>query len=160
MKLWLFATTMYIEADQLDEANKAMMEMEAIGAGMADTWHQMGCICVKAAETTAFKRRLWDMALETFKKALTLDEDHVATHVDMAKVFISLEEWEIAESLLERTTRSFGWDHSEAWYLLGLAYQQDRRLDLDRAKNCLLYALELNDTSTIAPPLKTLPRYV
>ncbi|CAO3587204.1 unnamed protein product [Absidia cylindrospora] len=167
MKLWLFATTMYIQAGQLDEAQKAMMEMELLGAGEADTWHHMGWICVEAAASAATddtlsrrRKHLQDMALEAFKKALTLDEDHVPTHVAMAKVFISLNEWAMAESLLERTTRSFGWDDPEAWYLLGLVYQQHEHVAMHRAKDCLLYALELNDTCTITAPLKTLPRFV
>ncbi|KAI8344516.1 hypothetical protein BC941DRAFT_497775 [Chlamydoabsidia padenii] len=141
MKLWLFATKTYLQADQLDEAKKALMEMETLGAGEPDTWHQMGKIYG---------------GLEAFKKALTLDEDHADTHIDMADVFMQLGEWEMAESLLERTTRSWGWDHARAWYLLGLVHQQYK--SLGRAKVCFLYALELEETCPITSP--RLPRFV
>ncbi|KAI8084650.1 uncharacterized protein BX664DRAFT_267192 [Halteromyces radiatus] len=157
MRLWLFATDLFLQAGQLDEANKAMMEMETLASGEADTWHQMGVICMQAMMDDKKKRNL--MALEAFQKALTLDEDHVATHVSMAALFIQLEEWEMAESLLERTTRSFGWDHAQAWYLLGCVHQRQTHL-LDKAKTCYLYALELKDTEPIQSILTSLPRFV
>ncbi|KAI9306079.1 hypothetical protein BJ944DRAFT_264139 [Cunninghamella echinulata] len=166
MKIWLFTMDIYIQLNELEEANKVLMEMETLGAGEADVWYQMGRMCIKAmgpinATTTPSwtKQQLHikEMALEAFKKALTLDEDHVDTHVELATLFIQMKEWEIAESLLDRTTKSFGWDNAQAWYQLGLTHQHNNLLE--RAKNCFLYALELNDTKVIRPVLNVLPRF-
>lgn len=167
MKIWLFTMELYIESNELEEANKVLMEMEALGAGEADIWYQMGCMCVKAlgpidsslplSSWTKQQLHIKEMALEAFKKALTLDEDHVETHVVLASLFIQMKEWEIAENLLDRITKSFGWDHAQAWYQLGLIHQHNKLIE--RAKQCFLYALELNDTKPIRPVLKVLPRF-
>ncbi|CAO3593098.1 unnamed protein product [Absidia cylindrospora] len=179
VKLWVMCTSSFIKAGRLDEAVQAILEAEELGLTDADVWHQLGLLCLKAyqvkkdalvASTSTGDsnkdeddecEELYNTALDAFKKALAIDPDHIQTHVDMASTWIQHQdreaEWELAEALLDRTTKSLGWDHEEAWYLLGSVYRHQD--SMERAKNCLLYALELAETKPLRP-FTLLPRFV
>ncbi|KAI9307106.1 hypothetical protein BJ944DRAFT_198193 [Cunninghamella echinulata] len=175
VKLWIMCTSSFIKSDRLDEAVHAITEAEEIGLTDADVWHQLGLLCLRAYElnnkTNASKwnkddqeyknnEELYDTALDAFKKALAIQPNHVPTHVDMAKAWIEHKEtpqWELAEALLDNTTKSLGWDNEEAWYLLALAHRH--RKSLERSKECLLYALQLSETKPLRS-FKILPRFV
>ncbi|KAI8097685.1 uncharacterized protein BX664DRAFT_84715 [Halteromyces radiatus] len=171
VKLWVMCTGSFIKAGRLDEAVQAILEAEEIGLTDADVWHQLGLLCLEAHRLKEKKKQndgddsdddeeeLYDTALDAFKKALAINPDHIQTHVDMASAWIHQKEtqWELAEALLDRTTRSFGWDHEEAWFLLGSVYRHQQ--SLERAKDCLLYALELSETKPLRP-FTILPRFV
>lgn len=175
VKLWIMCTSSFIKSDRLDEAVQAISEAEEIGLTDADVWHQLGLLCLRAyelnkkAESSSSKHdnvnesnneELYDTALDAFKKALAIQPNHVQTHVDMAKAWIEHKDnpqWELAEALLDNTTKSLGWDHEEAWYLLGLAHRQ--RNSLERSKEYLLYALQLSETKPLRS-FKIVPRFV
>ncbi len=53
----------------------------------------------------------------------------------------------LAEGLLVATTKGAGWDVSEAWLFLGQAVQRSHRAA--RARECLEYALQLENTKPI-----------
>ena len=55
----------------------------------------------------------------------------------------------LAEGLLTTTTKGAGWDSSEAWLFLGQAVQRSQRAQ--RARECLEYALQLENTKPIRP---------
>ncbi|KAI8059218.1 hypothetical protein BC940DRAFT_324010 [Gongronella butleri] len=169
VKIWLFATDMFTLAGQFEEANKALIETEMLAPGVADVWGQMGQLCVQAMGKlatspengkyvwTKAQWRLREMAMEAFRKALTLDEEHVDSHIALAEQLTHVKEWELAEGHLDRVTRAHGWDHAQAWCALGQIYQQQQQLE--RAKQCFFYALDLNDTNPIQPLSRTVPRF-
>lgn len=177
VKLWVMCTSSFIKAGRLNEAVQAILEAEELGLTDADVWHQLGLLCLKAYQVkkaSAHDKKsdgnddddeddeeLYNTALDAFKKALAIDPDHIQTHVDMAATWIEHQdreaEWELAEALLDRTTKSLGWDHEEAWFLLGQVYRHQN--SMVRAKDCLLYALELSETKPLRP-FSLLPRFV
>ncbi|ORX58104.1 TPR-like protein [Hesseltinella vesiculosa] len=169
VKIWLFATDMFVQAGQFEEANKAISETEAVAPGEADVWYAMGELCVKAMGPldksdddtkyiwTKAQWRLREMALEAFRKALTLDENHKASQVALAMLLTQIKELDLAEGYLERATRAFGWDDPQGWCLLGQVYQAQSRVE--SAKDCYFYALELNNTQPIQPLNKTITRF-
>jgi tetratricopeptide (TPR) repeat protein len=169
VKLWVMCTSSFIKAGRLNEAVQAILEAEELGLTDADVWHQLGLLCLKAYQVKKASAQdnnddddeLYNTALDAFKKALAIDPDHIQTHVDMAATWIEHQdretEWELAEALLDRTTKSLGWDHEEAWFLLGQVYRHQN--SMVRAKECLLYALELAETKPLRP-FSLLPRFV
>lgn len=55
----------------------------------------------------------------------------------------------LAEGLLVATTAGLGWDAAEAWLYLARVHQRTQRRQ--RARECLKYALELEETKSIRP---------
>lgn len=80
----------------------------------ADVWCQLGELCIKASKFQE-QQELWDVGLDAFKKALTLDPDHAKALVSLSSAFITMQEFEVAEGYLERVTKGRGWDNAEAW---------------------------------------------
>ncbi|KAI8147176.1 hypothetical protein BJV82DRAFT_665280 [Fennellomyces sp. T-0311] len=158
VKLWLMSTTTFIRAGRLEEATKAIVEAEQqLLAGRmndASVWYQLGMVCIQKAKTTD---QLYETGLDALKKALAIDPDHIDALVAMARCFIDLEEWEIAEGLLDRATHGFGWDHAPAWYWMGVCYRHQHHLE--QAKHCFQYAVELSETTPLQP-FALLPRFV
>jgi tetratricopeptide (TPR) repeat protein len=64
----------------------------------------------------------------------------------------------IAEGFLDVATQTNAWDSPEAWYLLAKVYEKTRRQK--RARECLLYALDLEETRPIRDLRHTLDRYL
>lgn len=115
IKLWLLATSSFIRAQRFQEACHAILEAEQLGPLDADVWYQLGDLCIKASKWQDEQKELWDVGLDAFKKALTLDPDHVKALVALSSAFITMQEYEIAEGYLERATKGRGWDNAEAW---------------------------------------------
>ncbi|KAF7732343.1 hypothetical protein EC973_005239 [Apophysomyces ossiformis] len=157
VQLWAMCTSSYVKAGRLEEASKAILEAEQLGPDDAEVWHTLGVLCLKADEVDPHPE-LQKVALEAFNKALTMDSYHVETHLHMAKIYMTLDHWELAEGLLERITRSSGWDCSEAWYYLGKIHQRVGRLE--QAKESFLYALELSETTPAIQSFPVFPRFV
>ncbi|KAI9484821.1 hypothetical protein BDB00DRAFT_109803 [Zychaea mexicana] len=164
VKLWLMSTTTFIRAGRLEEATKAIVEAEQqllVGQmNDASVWYQLGLVCIQKAKkvaTTVDQAKLHDTGLDAFKKALAIDPDHIEALVAMARCFIDMEEWELAEGLLDRATRGYGWDNAEAWYCLGICYRHAH--NLEQAKNCFQYAVELSETTPLQS-FSQLPRFV
>ncbi|KAG0189345.1 hypothetical protein DFQ28_003546 [Apophysomyces sp. BC1034] len=157
IKLWTMCTCSYIRAGRLEEASKAILEAEQLGPDDANVWYVLGILCLKADEVDPHPD-LQTVALEAFNKALVTEPDHVESHVNMAKIYIRLGDWDLAEGMLDRTTKGSGWNHAEAWYYLGLAHQHVGRFE--QAKQSLAYALELSETTPVVDPFPELPRFV
>lgn len=109
VQLWLMTASTFIRAGRLDEAGKAVSEAEQLGLVDSDVWQHIGRIASQRHTTDP------ETALEAYHKALTLDPEHLGTHIDLASLYMSLNEWEVAQGLLERATKARGWDCAEAW---------------------------------------------
>jgi cytochrome c-type biogenesis protein CcmH/NrfG len=105
------ASATYTRAQRYDEAFKAISEADQLTNGnSADVWHQIGLIILKQRGAD-----YQDRALEAFKKALSIDPEHVTTHTSLASVYLDMEQVELAEQLLERSAKGLGWNQTEAW---------------------------------------------
>ncbi|KAL9556307.1 hypothetical protein MBANPS3_001926 [Mucor bainieri] len=158
IKIWTMASATYTCAQRFDEAYKAVAEADQLTHGLdADVWHQIGTIAATASSSSKKGTQQQDRALDAFKRALSINPHHVATHTALASIYVRLNQFELAEQLLEKTTKGLGWNQTEAWYLLSKVYTHQENL-LD-AKNSLIYALKLSDTNPIES-LDVLPRFV
>ncbi|KAK4520928.1 uncharacterized protein ATC70_006811 [Mucor velutinosus] len=158
IKLWTMASATYTRAQRFDEAFKAITEADQLTHGLnADVWYQIGTIAATASISSKKSVQQQDRALDAFKRALSIDPHHVATHTALASMYVGSDQFELAEQLLEKTTKGLGWNQAEAWYLLSKVYRHQENL-LD-AKNSLIYALKLSDTNPIES-LDVLPRFV
>lgn len=108
VQLWLMSAATFIRAGRLDEAGKAVSEAEQLGLLDADVWQHVGRIASSKEDDS-------ETALESYHKALTLDPDHLGTLIDLASLYMALNEYEVAQGLLERATKARGWDCVEAW---------------------------------------------
>ncbi|CAG8783137.1 12110_t:CDS:2, partial [Dentiscutata erythropus] len=88
-------------------------------------------------------------AITSFHKALAIDGNHVPTLIHLARTYIETDNIDIAEGLLESVTKGSGWDCAEAWLYLGKICQNTNRVK--RAKDCLWYALDLEESSPVRP---------
>jgi tetratricopeptide (TPR) repeat protein len=156
--LWLMSTKTFIKAGLLEEANKALGEAEQLGLGDPGVWYELGQLNLRARDLIQEKKKpnledikaikeMNQVASDAFEKALILDPDHIPSQVAKATRLFESNQVELAEGLLEQVTFGLGWDSAEAWY-------QHAKLkattgELDRAKRCFLFALELNDTEPI-----------
>lgn len=91
-----------------------------------------------------------------FRKALVFTHDYIPAVVHLARLFIEEGSVELAEGLLDVLTQTNGWDVPEAWYLLGQVLERTRRPQ--RSRECLLYALQLEETKPIRPVSLSIPR--
>ncbi|KAI9258783.1 hypothetical protein BDA99DRAFT_514132 [Phascolomyces articulosus] len=158
VKLWLMSTNTFIKSGRFEEASKAIVEAEQLGLMDAVVWHQLGQLCIQTyKKEEPDNKELLEIGLDAYKKALMLEPDHIQTHVDLASAYMDMNEWELAEGLLERATKGSGWDRPQAWYLLGMVYKQQETFE--QAKSCLLYAVELNEATPMGS-FTDLPRFV
>ncbi|KAI9020131.1 hypothetical protein CLU79DRAFT_888280 [Phycomyces nitens] len=156
MKLWLMVASTYIRAGLIDDAMGVISETEEMNISDPSVWYQLGVLCIKVNRLNLL--RGWDDAgIDSFKKALNLDPNHVGSQVALANVYLAKQEPELAEFLLVKTTSGSGWDSSEAWYMLGTIYQKQGKIE--QAKHCLFYALELSETTPLQP-FSLLPCFV
>jgi thioredoxin-like negative regulator of GroEL len=87
----------------------------------ADVWYQIGSNLLLEASMLKKQKRhqayedYVERALDAFKRALSIDSEHVDTHVALAICYIDLNQFELAEQLLERSTKGLGWNRTEAW---------------------------------------------
>ncbi|KAG1224001.1 hypothetical protein G6F35_004302 [Rhizopus arrhizus] len=150
VQLWIMASSSYLRNKQYNEAFKAIQEADQLTDSVnADVWHQIGKILTAQGQRAA--------ALDAFKKTLVIEPEHGLTCISLASAYLDMNEYELAEYLLEKTTRGTGWNQPEAWYLLSKVYMKQENL-ID-AKNCLMYALQLSETNPIQP-LNDFPRFV
>ncbi|OAD69936.1 hypothetical protein PHYBLDRAFT_171959 [Phycomyces blakesleeanus NRRL 1555(-)] len=156
MKLWLMVASTYMRAGFIDDAMRVISEVEDMNISSPMIWYQLGVLCIKIDRHNPL--RGWDdIGIDSFKKALNLDPEHVETQVALANVYLDKQEPELAEFLLLKTTSGTGWDSAEAWYMLGTIYQKQEKIE--QAKCCLFYALELNETTPLCP-FSQLPCFV
>ncbi|CAG8783024.1 13070_t:CDS:2, partial [Acaulospora morrowiae] len=104
-----------------------------------DVWCQFGLLLFAQGQLSD--------AITSFHKALAIDDQHVPTLVHLARTYLETDNLEMAEGLLEEVTKGIGWDCAEAWLLLGKIYKDTNRAK--RSKECLWYALSLEETNPV-----------
>jgi tetratricopeptide (TPR) repeat protein len=148
--LWLLSALAFLKLGKLEEARKAIEEAEGNDpSGNPRVWIVLGRLRLA-------QNRI-DDAISAFQKALVVNPYDADGRLWLARTYIETGETEAAEGLLDRLTKGNGWDSAEAWYYLGDIYQKMDRLQ--RAKECLWYALELENTKPILP-FSVLPRCI
>ncbi|KAI9280768.1 hypothetical protein BY458DRAFT_430418 [Sporodiniella umbellata] len=143
VKLWILTSQSCLKNHQTKEALRALYEADQLTGGTsAEVWYQIG-------ETYLSYQRDHEkqQAVDAFHMALALDPEHVLSSISLASIHLDVNKTELAEYLLEKTTKGLGWNQAEAWYLLSRVYvKQECMID---AKYCLMYALKLSETSLI-----------
>ncbi|ORY98882.1 hypothetical protein BCR43DRAFT_210215 [Syncephalastrum racemosum] len=147
--LWLLSASTFLKINKTEEARKAIEEAEnADWTSNPNVWCTLGRL--RMMENNAAG------AVKAFHKGLVVDVNDIACRIWMAKAYLQQKETELAEGLLESVTKQNGWDSSEAWFYLGEMYKASGRTH--RSKECLLYALELENTRPVQP-FSILPRF-
>ena len=114
----------------------SIQEAESLDPENADVWVQLGLHQVA-------NQRFAD-AEPSFTKAMLLRPDHPPALVSLSKLYLSTGRVELAHSLLNQLTQEGGWDIPEGWYYLGKVC--DAQIRPDRARECFLYALGLEES--------------
>ncbi|KAF9964788.1 hypothetical protein BGZ70_005939 [Mortierella alpina] len=148
--LWLLSASTFRRLDRMEEALKAIEEAERIDASNPDVWYQLGLLYAAQEDK--------ETASVSYSKALALEPFHPACLVRVGRTYLEAGSLEMAESVLETTTRSQGWDSAEAWFYLGKVFEASERLT--RAKECLWYALDLERSKPVRDFAEALPRYL
>ncbi|KAF9567690.1 hypothetical protein EC968_003189 [Mortierella alpina] len=148
--LWLLSASTFRRLDRMEEALKAIEEAERIDASNPDVWYQLGLLYAAQGDK--------ETASVSYSKALALEPFHPACLVRVGRTYLEAGSLEMAESMLETTTRSQGWDSAEAWFYLGKVFEASERLT--RAKECLWYALDLERSKPVRDFAEALPRYL
>lgn len=176
-KIWLISAASFRRAGQLKECRAAIQEAERLQPGLADVWVQLSlyfanngsnrlavdslykalaCSGADVAASVHLARLfLADPELkpksdvvEAHTAAVTISQNYESTaEVSLSARAQDLSSISLAEGLLTTTTKGAGWDSSEAWLFLGQAVQRSQRLQ--RARECLEYALQLENTKPI-----------
>lgn len=148
--LWLLSAEGFLRAGKLEEALKAVSEAENVDwTTHAGVWCLLGRI--RLAQNKP------DKAISAFQKGLVTKPNDVDCRIWLARTYIEQGHLEVAEGLLQAITQENGWDHASAWYYLAEIYKKTDRLE--RTKDCLFYALELESTTPIQS-FTILPRFV
>ncbi|WVN90955.1 uncharacterized protein L203_106200 [Cryptococcus depauperatus CBS 7841] len=158
--LWLASAATFRRWGKLDQCLVSIMEAEGLDPGNENVWAQLGLYHVVTDAANGKQRRKFgedelDKAEAAFIKALLIRADYAPATIGLSKLYLSdststtlssdaqtgLQGADLAESLLNQLTQSFGWDNSEAWYILGkVAKVQGRE---ERARECWEFALNL-----------------
>ncbi|KAK9899483.1 hypothetical protein P389DRAFT_143 [Cystobasidium minutum MCA 4210] len=152
-RLWLTSAATFRRWGKMDECLGAINEAEDVaGDKDPEVWLQYALYLKFATNDNE------DLQHLAMSKALAIFTDHVPTCLLISKTHLERGNWAIAEGFLDVATQTNAWDSPEAWYLLAKAYENTRRRQ--RAKDCLLYALELEKTRPIRELRVTLPRFI
>ncbi|KAI8866118.1 TPR-like protein [Ramicandelaber brevisporus] len=145
--LWLTSADAFRRLGRYDQAFAAITESQKHTPESAEAWYQRGLISLSLKDDADAKA--------AFSSAVALEPNHVGTLVKMAEIFFEEGQTAMAEGLLQAATKARGWDLAEAWYLIGKIATDEG--DLDKAKDSLMYALQL-DTTKPARSYHILPR--
>ncbi|KAF9549135.1 hypothetical protein EC957_004774 [Mortierella hygrophila] len=148
--LWLMSASAFRRLGRMDDAQKAIEEAERVDSSDPDVWYQLGLLYAAQEDQ--------ETASVSFSKALALEPYHPACLARVGRSYLDAGSFEMAEGILESTTKSLGWDNAEAWFYLGKVFEATDRLT--RAKECLWYALDLETSRPARSFTKALPRYV
>ncbi|KZO97334.1 hypothetical protein CALVIDRAFT_563124 [Calocera viscosa TUFC12733] len=146
--LWLMSAATFRRMGQIEQAHGAIQEAEVIDPENPNVWVQLG-LYFAAMENPR-------LAIESFHKALVIDPDHVPASVHLAQQYLAIESADLASGLLMAITQGSGWDVAEAWYFLAKACEKLGRRE--RERECLVYALRLEESKPIRPLGKAVPR--
>ncbi|KAF9127699.1 hypothetical protein BGW39_005682 [Mortierella sp. 14UC] len=150
LTLWLMSASAFRRLGRMEDAQKAVEEAERVDAADPDVWYQLGLLYAAQDDQEA--------ATVSFSKALALAPYHAACLARVGRSYLDAGSYEMAEGILESTTKSLGWDNAEAWFYLGKVFEATDRLT--RAKECLWYALDLETSRPARSFTEALPRYV
>ncbi|KAF9353746.1 hypothetical protein BGX26_008495 [Mortierella sp. AD094] len=148
--LWLLSASTFRRLGRLEDAMKSIEEAERVDASNPDVWYQLGLLYSAQDDQ--------ENASVSFTKALALSPYHPACLTRVGRSYLDAGSLEMAEGILETTTKSLGWDSAEAWFYLGKIFEASDRLT--RAKECLWYALELESSRPIRGFVDSVPRYL
>ncbi|KAG0074580.1 hypothetical protein BGZ90_010635 [Linnemannia elongata] len=137
--LWLLSASAFRRLDRMEEALRAIEEAENIDASNPDVWYNLGLLYAAQGDQ--------ETASVSFSKALALAPYHPACLTRVGQSYLEAGSLEMAESVLDTTTKSQGWNSVEAWFYLGKVFEASDRLV--RAKECLWYALDLEQSRPI-----------
>ncbi|KAG0331758.1 hypothetical protein BG004_001516 [Podila humilis] len=148
--LWLLSASTFRRLDRMEEALKAIEEAERIDASNPEVWYQLGLLYAAQSDR--------ETAQASYAKALALAPYHPASLTRLGQSYLQAGSIEMAEGVLDTTTKSLGWNYAEAWFFLGKVFEASGRLA--RAKECLWYALDLEQSRPICEFTEALPRYL
>ncbi|KAK3813019.1 MAG: hypothetical protein J3Q66DRAFT_347178 [Benniella sp.] len=148
--LWLMSASAFRRLERMEEALKAIEEAERVDASNPDVWYQLGLLYAAQGDQKT--------ASVSYSKALALAPHHSACLTRVGRSYLEAGSLEMAESMLETTTRCEGWSSAEAWFYLGKVFEASDRLT--RAKECLWYALDLEQSRPVRDFSEALTRYL
>lgn len=155
-KIWLISASLYCRASRWEESQLSIKEAEKYGMFHPDIHTQWGILYYHLNKMDDTARR--------FEWALLEDHDHINANIGLSKVFLEFQEGKNecyryrAEQMLDTVTKLSGWDLSEAWLLLGEAWEKMN--DLKNAKKAYLYAIELENTRPVRHWRNVSPRFI
>ncbi|RDY05787.1 Protein NPGR2, partial [Mucuna pruriens] len=144
MEIWHDLANVYTALSQWHDAEVCLAKSEAINPYSASRWHTKGLL---------FEARgLHQEALKSFRKALDIEPNHVASLISTACVLRQLggQSSSIVRSLLTDAIR-LDRTNSSAWYNLGLLYKADLETSAMEAVECFEAADFLEESSPIEP---------
>ncbi|KAI1312681.1 hypothetical protein EDD11_002880 [Mortierella claussenii] len=148
--LWLLSASTFRRLGRMEDALKAIEEAERVDASNPDVWYQLGLLYAAQQDQ--------ETASVSFSKALALSPYHPACLARVGHSYLDAGSLEMAEGVLEMTTKGLGWDCAEAWFYLGKVFEASDRLT--RAKECLWFALDLESSRPIRSFTSSVPRYL
>ncbi|KAG0222152.1 hypothetical protein BGX31_009317 [Mortierella sp. GBA43] len=148
--LWLLSASTFRRLGKMEDSLKAIEEAERVDASNPDVWYQLGLLYAAQNDPAT--------ASVSFSKALALVPYHPACSARVGRSYLDAGSLDMAEGILETTTKSLGWDSPEAWFYLGKVFEGTGRLT--RAKECLWYALELENSRPIRSFSTSVARYL
>ncbi|KAF9431368.1 hypothetical protein BGZ76_000407 [Entomortierella beljakovae] len=150
ISLWLLSASTFRRLGRFEDALKSIEEAERIDTSNPDVWLQLALLHTAQDDQAA--------ASISLSKTLALSPYHPAGLTRLGRSYLDAGSLEMAEGVLETTTKGLGWDSAEPWLYLGKIFEASDRLT--RAKECLWYALELESSRPIRGFVESLPRYL
>ncbi|KAG0339198.1 hypothetical protein BG004_006924 [Podila humilis] len=146
--LWLLSAATFRRLGRMEDSLKALEEAERVYPANPDLWYQLSLFHTVVAQKSSSPSSSSDTAsMMALQKATALSSYHPQSLTRIGRTYYEAGSLEMAESTLEATTRSQGWNDAEAWYWLGKVYEDSGRLQ--RSRECLWYALELEGSRPI-----------
>ncbi|GAA6061919.1 hypothetical protein JCM10212_000544 [Sporobolomyces blumeae] len=183
--IWLASAASFRRAGKLDEARGAVCEAEKLGGDWPEVWSQLAQIYVAKGDVAAARLSLQKAfsfevdhlpSLILFSRlylagagqrpqppsssATRHDDDDDAANRSRPSRTTSWVHAELpfAETLLSSLTKRHGWDSPEAWFELSQCYKHTERAR--KEKECLVWALQLEETKACRPLDAALDRVV
>ncbi|GMK58530.1 hypothetical protein CspeluHIS016_0505620 [Cutaneotrichosporon spelunceum] len=147
--LWLMSAASFRRSGKLDQSLVAIEEAETRDPENPAVWVQLG-LWNRAANKG-------EDALAAFTKSLLLRPDYPPGAVGIARLHVEAGAVDLAHSLLSQLVQDRGWDVPEAWYSLAMVCERQDRAA--RARECLVYALQLERTRCCRALADALPRW-
>ncbi|KDQ07095.1 hypothetical protein BOTBODRAFT_192620 [Botryobasidium botryosum FD-172 SS1] len=152
--LWLASAANFRRMGKTEQARGAIMEAEVLDEQNPAVWDQLGLYFAAVGNK--------ELAIKTFQKALVIDSEYISALIHLAQQYLdptpsppSERAVDLAAGILTYVTQGLGWDVPEAWYFLAKACRLQGRKT--REQECLIYALQLQETRCLRPLLVALP---